>query len=110
MRSVLQHFRPYIRRFKLLTGDFPNQIPQRTNHNTTLLSEQALEEELTKNDRLGQIPQWLSESYPSLGETWHDDSIKLDVHHHAQFFEAYPGATFNRCARLFPAIVLLTKL
>lgn len=87
MRSVLDNFRPYTSRFRLLTADFP------------MPSVVANESNITTPDswRLGQIPQWLDLQRQSAPGVWQDGQIELSVTHHAQAFRPYNGTNFNRC-------------
>ena len=77
MRSALANFRPWTRRFHLVTSDF------------------AMPPNLSFPDhwRIGQVPQWLDESQ----KNWVDGSVELSVIHHAEIFEDYQDTNFNRC-------------
>lgn len=88
MRSVLDNFRPYTSRFRLLTADFP------------MPSVVANESNITTPDswRLGQIPQWLDLQRQSAPGVWQDGQIELSVTHHAQAFRPYNGTNFNSLA------------
>ncbi|PCH36029.1 hypothetical protein WOLCODRAFT_28307 [Wolfiporia cocos MD-104 SS10] len=84
MRSVLAAFRPYTRRFTLLTADFaiPNTTPNLT---------------LSSSWRLGQVPQWLNLGKQTR-DGWADGSVELRIVHHAQMFETYSDTVFNSLA------------
>lgn len=81
MRSVLANFRPYARKFHLITSDF--QMPQELVSGNLSYSEDW---------RLGQLPQWLDFS----NKDWTDESIDLNLIRHAEIFKPYLGTNFNR--------------
>ncbi|QRW00561.1 exopolysaccharide phosphotransferase [Ceratobasidium sp. AG-Ba] len=81
MRSVLQHFRQYTTQFHLVTSDFafPSCNPDEF-----------------AGWRLGQIPQWLD---LHRAFRWKDGNVRLNVVHHAEFFDReYKYTTFNSLA------------
>jgi hypothetical protein len=60
---------------------------------------------IPQRSRLGQMPQWLSDSNVNLESDtavpagmWQDGDVKLEIRHHSAFFqpELLPGPTFNR--------------
>ncbi|KZV61927.1 hypothetical protein PENSPDRAFT_271833 [Peniophora sp. CONT] len=81
MRSVLQHFQPYVRQFNLMASDFATPDEFRTDVG------------LSEKHRLGQLPQWLDRSLAVAD--WHDGVVGLSVHHHGRFFDPYQDTTFN---------------
>ncbi|KAG9126997.1 hypothetical protein FRC07_001077 [Ceratobasidium sp. 392] len=76
IRSVLDSFRRWSKRFLVLASDFP--FPACNSSDATGV-------------RLGQVPQWLD-----LGQTsWADDKISLDLIHHSEFMSDYRQSTFS---------------
>ncbi|KAH7091869.1 hypothetical protein BKA62DRAFT_77180 [Auriculariales sp. MPI-PUGE-AT-0066] len=95
-RSVLQHFRPYLHRIHLVTGDL-TPPPGVTEHPVSAGAGDANANAacayplLSGEARLGQIPAWLDSSQL-------DGNISIDVTHHSQYFTQYSDTVFNSLA------------
>ncbi|KAG9092897.1 hypothetical protein FS749_015347, partial [Ceratobasidium sp. UAMH 11750] len=76
VRSVLDYFRPWSKRYHVLASDFP--FP-------------ACNSSDAPGVRLGQVPQWLDLGHAS----WEHDGVSLDLVHHSQFMSDYRQATFS---------------
>lgn len=76
VRSVLDNFRRWSTRFRILAADFPFPACNLTEGRTV---------------RLGQFPQWLDVN----SSAWRDGDIGLDVIQHSEFMSDYRQTTFS---------------
>ncbi|KAI0366952.1 hypothetical protein BV20DRAFT_951200 [Pilatotrama ljubarskyi] len=88
VRSVLDNFRPYTNRFRILTSDF--YYPEKD------FSNQSFPDPGPGYWRLGLQPQWLQTS--DYSTPWQDGNVQLSLTHHAHFFEPYNDTIFNSYA------------
>ncbi|OJT14234.1 3-O-alpha-D-mannopyranosyl-alpha-D-mannopyranose xylosylphosphotransferase [Trametes pubescens] len=88
IRSVLANFRPYTKRFRILTSDF--FYPEK---GTTT---QSFPDPGAGYWRLGLQPQWLETA--DHATQWQDGNIQLSLTHHAHFFDPYNDTIFNSYA------------
>lgn len=89
LRSVLRHFRPYIRKFNIFTSDFPFSQDSYTN---TQLPPQVNEIPNNSTIRLGQLPNWLQSQDK---ERWRDGDVPLKIVYQSQVFRNFSGLSFN---------------
>nr|VWO99700.1 Uncharacterized protein [Ganoderma boninense] len=91
LRSVLANFRPYTRRFRILSSDidYPTEDPED--------SMRSFPDPGPGYWRLGLQPQWL-DAGDNITPEWRDGDIRLSLTHHAHFFEPYNRTIFNSYA------------
>ncbi|EJD36697.1 hypothetical protein AURDEDRAFT_117016 [Auricularia subglabra TFB-10046 SS5] len=91
LRSVLQHFRPFLNSIHLVTGDLP--VPDFKDTFNAAYDEKSepCPHSRPSIPRLGQVPTWLNISQP-------DGDVRIDVTHHSQFFSHYTDTVFNSLA------------
>ncbi|KAI1789382.1 hypothetical protein LXA43DRAFT_893004 [Ganoderma leucocontextum] len=91
LRSVLANFRPYIRRFRILSSDI--DYPAEDSDE----SMRSFPDPGPGYWRLGLQPQWL-DTADNVTPEWRDGDIQLSLTHHAHFFEPYNRTIFNSYA------------
>ncbi|GJJ08162.1 hypothetical protein Clacol_002370 [Clathrus columnatus] len=103
-RSVLSHFRPYIRKFHLFTSDFPfsqdsytlrvTNVTDEANRTVSNLSGSPHVIDIPNNStiRLGQLPSWLRSQDQG---RWRDGDVQLEVAYQSQVFRKFSGLSFN---------------
>ena len=89
LRSVLANFRPYTRRFRILSSDIDYPAEDLDD------SMRSFPDPGPGYWRLGLQPQWLATA-DNITPDWRDGDIQLSLIHHAHFFEPYNRTIFNR--------------
>ena len=95
-RSVVQHFRPHVRKLHLVTGDLPvpDILHARVAAQTAGLNDESSpcpDARKQMVPRIGQVPSWLNTNK-------YDGDIRVDITHHSQYFAQYNDTIFNSLA------------
>lgn len=77
IRSVLDNFHRWSKRYHILAADFPFPACNATD---------------SHGIRLGQVPQWLDMDQ----KHWKNDGVSIDVIQHSEFMSDYRQTTFSR--------------